>query len=163
MSQSLVQPTPKEAFFMLHVLHNQEGKPKVNWDKVAAAMELKNGSTAYVRFGQIKKRLGWMADGGPAKAESGGVVLGGAKVTKTPRGRLGSKAKKPKGKGMKKDEMDVEVNVNGDVDVEMDGQGGVEEVVGQAVVKPDEESHSSKVDLRSGETEGEEHGKFEEG
>ncbi|KAI9883816.1 MAG: hypothetical protein M1823_004400 [Watsoniomyces obsoletus] len=57
-----VQPTLKEAFFMLYVLSNQEGKPKVNWANVATAAGLKNDKVAIARFGQIKKKLGW--DGG---------------------------------------------------------------------------------------------------
>ncbi|KAI9853156.1 MAG: hypothetical protein M1838_000012 [Thelocarpon superellum] len=101
-----VQPTPKEAFFMLHVLNNQEGKPKVNWSKVAEAVGLKNGATASVRFGQIKKRLGWtdpsssaatapstpVSTTAPRKTIGSGTNLSPSKVTK-PRGKNAAKAK----------------------------------------------------------------------
>ncbi|KAI9763015.1 MAG: hypothetical protein M4579_000078 [Chaenotheca gracillima] len=70
------EPTSKEAFFMLHVLNNQDGNPKVNWGAVASAVGLKNGATASVRFGQIKKRLGWEN----LKATS----VPGTKTTSTP-------------------------------------------------------------------------------
>ncbi|KAI9784688.1 MAG: hypothetical protein M1816_000753 [Peltula sp. TS41687] len=113
-----VQPTPKEANFMLNVLANQDGNPKVNWNKVAEAMGLKNAATASARFGQIKKRLGWTAkpDSGPSggggnasttagggqatvKSVSGsGTNFSPSKVTK-PRGRPAGKSPK-KGKGV---------------------------------------------------------------
>lgn len=44
---------------------------QVDWEKVAAATGLKNGNTAYTRFGQIKKRLGWNQEGGSGNAGTG--------------------------------------------------------------------------------------------
>ncbi|KAI9873377.1 MAG: hypothetical protein M1830_000477 [Pleopsidium flavum] len=84
-----VEPTEKEAFFMMHVLKHAEGKPKVDWNKVAAAEGLKSGTVASVRFGQIKRRLGWKpneAKSDGASNSKGSFVLSAAspsKVTKS--------------------------------------------------------------------------------
>ena len=33
--------------------------PQIDWEQVAQKCNLKSGSDASVRFGQIKKKLGW--------------------------------------------------------------------------------------------------------
>ncbi|KAI9835957.1 MAG: hypothetical protein M1837_003569 [Sclerophora amabilis] len=102
-----IEPTAKEAFFMLHVLNNQDGNPKINWNAVAQAVGLKNGSVASVRFGQIKKRLGWTGGKGPAPASSGSGGGGGGaksipntfKVTKRAPAKTNGAGKAARGRG----------------------------------------------------------------
>ncbi|KAL9122598.1 MAG: hypothetical protein Q9187_000851 [Circinaria calcarea] len=56
-SSKLVEPTTKDALFLLHVLLNQQDKLKTDWEAVAQATGHKNASTASTRFYQIKKKL----------------------------------------------------------------------------------------------------------
>ncbi|RDW88087.1 hypothetical protein BP6252_00119 [Coleophoma cylindrospora] len=66
-------PTTKEAFFFLSILANQKTKPDVDWDVVAQKNGYNNANTAKVRFGQIKRRLGYTDDYvAPKAAGSGG-------------------------------------------------------------------------------------------
>ncbi|KAI9053822.1 hypothetical protein LZ554_002770 [Drepanopeziza brunnea f. sp. 'monogermtubi'] len=57
------QPTEKEAFFFLTILSCMTNKPEVNWDLVAERAGYSNASCAKVRFGQIKKAIGYKNDG----------------------------------------------------------------------------------------------------
>ena len=79
----------------------------MDWAKVATAVGLKNAATASVRFGQIKKRLGWtdaMAGGSGAGAGAGRIGTptppGKAAAKRTP--GSGGKVTKPRVKTPKK-------------------------------------------------------------
>jgi hypothetical protein len=88
------------------------GITKVNWDGVAKATGLKNGATASARFGQIKKKIGWV---NPTPGSSPPVSP--SKVTKN-RGRVGGKAIK-KGRGKKlfeEDDFDIDAKQEPDND-----------------------------------------------
>lgn len=53
------QPTLAEAYFFLNIIKFNKSKLDTEWDKVAEASGFKNAETAKVRFGQIKKKLGF--------------------------------------------------------------------------------------------------------
>ncbi|KAI9800448.1 MAG: hypothetical protein M1833_003334 [Piccolia ochrophora] len=104
-------PTLKDMHFFYAVFNSQEGSPKINWDQVATVTGLKNGSTASVRFGQIKKKLGLTSNGAIStqtspRAKKGTARLVG-KVTK-PRGRPATKSKPVK------QEKDCNGNIDGE-------------------------------------------------
>ncbi|KAL3421283.1 hypothetical protein PVAG01_07728 [Phlyctema vagabunda] len=62
MSADPTQPTQKEAFFFLSILSCQKTKPDVDWNVVAQKNGYSNANCAKVRFGQIKRRLGYNED-----------------------------------------------------------------------------------------------------
>ncbi|KAJ9149873.1 hypothetical protein NKR23_g3924 [Pleurostoma richardsiae] len=99
-ASKLPQPTPAEAHFFFNILKNLKNKPEIDWDGVAADSGLKNGSTASVRFRQIKQKLGLHQGSGQGGKTAGAKKApatpksGQSKVTKTPRKKAGtSKAK----------------------------------------------------------------------
>lgn len=80
------QPTTLEANFMFAVMENNKSALNVDWDAVAVQMGYKNGSVASVRFGQIKKSLGWSNTGaGPTTGARGGATRGATGTPKKPR------------------------------------------------------------------------------
>ena len=66
----------------------------MNWENVASAMGLKNKEVAKVRFGQIKKRLGWSA---PASKDAKDTTSAGAEPSKG-NGKIANKVTKPRAK-----------------------------------------------------------------
>ncbi|MCJ1382722.1 hypothetical protein MMC17_005835 [Xylographa soralifera] len=48
----------KDAMFIFQVFKFSEGKPKINWTKVAEATSLKNAKVASTRYSQIMKKHG---------------------------------------------------------------------------------------------------------
>ncbi|KAF4625336.1 hypothetical protein G7Y89_g12832 [Cudoniella acicularis] len=108
------EATPKDAFFFLTILSNMKNKPDVNWDEVAVKAGYSNATTAKVRFGQIKRKLGFgdqdtaaasRASGNgsatPKKGKKSSEVGSGTNVSpskvekKTPVKRTPNKAKSP--------------------------------------------------------------------
>ncbi|MCJ1284260.1 hypothetical protein MMC26_003591 [Xylographa opegraphella] len=58
----------KDAMFIFQVFKFSEGKPKINWAKVAEATNLKNAKVASTRYSQIVKKHGLSS--GKAESES---------------------------------------------------------------------------------------------
>ncbi|KAK0122381.1 hypothetical protein ONS95_010621 [Cadophora gregata] len=56
-------PTDKEAFFFLTIMQCMTNKPEVDWNMVATRAGYSNANCAKVRFGQIKKAIGYKEDG----------------------------------------------------------------------------------------------------
>ncbi|KAE9371977.1 hypothetical protein N431DRAFT_535637 [Stipitochalara longipes BDJ] len=57
------KPSDKEAMFFLHILGAMKNKPEVDWDLVASRAGYGSANSAKVRFGQIKKAIGFNDDG----------------------------------------------------------------------------------------------------
>ncbi|KAI9755054.1 MAG: hypothetical protein M1815_005219 [Lichina confinis] len=112
------EPTAKEAHFMMQVLRYQEGKPKVDWNAVAEATGLKNGSTANARFGQIKKRHGWTT--GPATSSSSPTKP--TKARPSPRSRRTPKKASDKDSETKDKAGDTDANVEVEDETMADAQ-----------------------------------------
>ncbi|MCJ1387209.1 hypothetical protein MMC18_000049 [Xylographa bjoerkii] len=53
----------KDAMFIFQVFKFSEGKPKINWVKVAEATNLKNAKVASTRYSQIMKKHGLSSGG----------------------------------------------------------------------------------------------------
>ncbi|OBT42401.1 hypothetical protein VE00_06047 [Pseudogymnoascus sp. WSF 3629] len=52
-------PTPLECNFLVAIVKNSDGVTNIDWDAVASEAGYNNAATARVRFGQVKKALGW--------------------------------------------------------------------------------------------------------
>lgn len=126
-------PTAAEAMFFYAIVKHTKNKADIDWSAVAAEQGFKNAEVAkvlpssetslspsyfrpqadqrlnhQVRFGQVKRKLGINGDSSaPARATpkkaSGSTSGTPTKVTKTPAGRAGTKAR---GKGKVKKEED---------------------------------------------------------
>ncbi|KAH7413394.1 hypothetical protein BKA64DRAFT_741083 [Cadophora sp. MPI-SDFR-AT-0126] len=126
-------PTDKEAFFFLTIMQCMTNKPEVNWDLVATRAGYSNANCAKVRFGQIKKAIGYKEDGshvpattptkGRAKKDTtvgSGTNTSPTKVTKP---RAPRKPRTPKTK------VKTEAKVNDEV--EQQDEEDVQEEVGE--------------------------------
>ncbi|KFY92064.1 hypothetical protein V498_05175 [Pseudogymnoascus sp. VKM F-4517 (FW-2822)] len=51
--------TPVESKFLAAILKNSDGVTNIDWDTVAIEAGYNNAATAKVRFGQVKRALGW--------------------------------------------------------------------------------------------------------
>ncbi|KAI9828888.1 MAG: hypothetical protein M1819_006503 [Sarea resinae] len=69
------QPSMQDGQFMLSVIRNMKNKPDIDFEAVANELGYKNGSTASVRFGQIKRKLGYdkTAEGSTAASAKSGI------------------------------------------------------------------------------------------
>ncbi|KFZ05799.1 hypothetical protein V501_08012 [Pseudogymnoascus sp. VKM F-4519 (FW-2642)] len=52
-------PTPLDCNFLVAIVKNSDGVTNIDWDAVASEAGYNNAATARVRFGQVKKALGW--------------------------------------------------------------------------------------------------------
>lgn len=126
---------------------------QINWDQVAERTGYKNGSVASVRFGQIKKKLGWNSNNGgsgpaarvvktrsPAKPRGGGAAgRGGRKpvAKKSPATGGRGAGRRAKGKKVKdeaesdsedeKEEVEVVVLMAGSDDEDVEDSADEEE------------------------------------
>ena len=99
---SFPEPTAKEAMFFYHIITSNKGKLeasllyiityspgdwdntdfyKVDWNEVARKGGYANGSTASVRYGQIKRRLGLSEGATPIKSRAKKEVGSGTNTT----------------------------------------------------------------------------------
>ncbi|KAH6669881.1 hypothetical protein B0J14DRAFT_565654 [Halenospora varia] len=56
------EATAKDGFFFLSIINHMRNKLEVDWEAVAGEVGYSNGTTAKVRFGQIKRKLGYKGD-----------------------------------------------------------------------------------------------------
>ncbi|PVH80953.1 hypothetical protein DL98DRAFT_531708 [Cadophora sp. DSE1049] len=124
-------PTEKEAFFFLTIMQCMTNKPEVDWDLVASRAGYSNANCAKVRFGQIKKAIGYKEDGssipttnpvkGRAKKDTtvgSGTNTTPTKVTK-PRAPRKSKATKAKVKAEPEAQIEIEQQYEEEVNEEV--------------------------------------------
>ncbi|KFY21970.1 hypothetical protein V493_06957 [Pseudogymnoascus sp. VKM F-4281 (FW-2241)] len=52
-------PTAQECNFLVAIVKNSDGVTNIDWEAVASEAGYNNAATARVRFGQVKKALGW--------------------------------------------------------------------------------------------------------
>ncbi|KFY38088.1 hypothetical protein V494_04511 [Pseudogymnoascus sp. VKM F-4513 (FW-928)] len=52
-------PTAQESNFLVAIVKNSDGVTNIDWEAVAREAGYNNASTARVRFGQVKRALGW--------------------------------------------------------------------------------------------------------
>ncbi|KFZ25051.1 hypothetical protein V502_00464 [Pseudogymnoascus sp. VKM F-4520 (FW-2644)] len=52
-------PTAQECSFLIAIVKNSDGVTNIDWDTVASEAGYNSGATARVRFGQVKRALGW--------------------------------------------------------------------------------------------------------
>ncbi|KAL2066664.1 hypothetical protein VTL71DRAFT_2736 [Oculimacula yallundae] len=128
-------PTEKEAFFFLTIFQCLTNKPEVDWDLVASRAGYASASCAKVRFGQIKKAIGYTENGvlgaatttpikGRAKKETNvgsGTNKTPTKVTKV---RAPRKSKSAKVKAEVDTEEDDKKMVKEEADELAEGDGG---------------------------------------
>ncbi|KAK3387009.1 hypothetical protein B0H63DRAFT_146392 [Podospora didyma] len=113
------QPSPAEAYLFFTIIKNMRTKPDIDWQGVANDNNFKNAETAKVRYGQIKRKLGFSDSSGPPRGDtnnasdgngpstpsskkggitpsSGGAATASGGVKKAPRARKPSAAKQAK-------------------------------------------------------------------
>ncbi|OBT62025.1 hypothetical protein VE03_08253 [Pseudogymnoascus sp. 23342-1-I1] len=52
-------PTAQECNFLVAIVKNSDGVTNIDWDTVASEAGYNSAATAKVRFGQVKRALGW--------------------------------------------------------------------------------------------------------
>ncbi|KAH8657158.1 hypothetical protein BGZ60DRAFT_434804 [Tricladium varicosporioides] len=94
------EASAKDGFFFLSIINHMKNKLEVDWEAVAGEVGYSNGTTAKVRFGQIKRKLGYKGEEANGKQgtklikKSGSKVgFGINKITKAPTKRTPKKSK----------------------------------------------------------------------